>query len=269
MIRTFIYLSIATCMTSPHLQGNEPPEGFIRIFNGRDLSGWSGDSSWKVEDEALTGTTDGTLKANSFIVWQGEALRNFELITLVRVSPGGNSGIQYRSQMRPDLGPYRLSGYQCDVVEKVPAYHGMLYEEQGRRILAPHRTTVVIAPNGQPWITETRETMRLEGDTWQTFRVRAEGNRLRHWIDGVLVVDVIDLDEDGRALEGLLAVQVHVGPPMKIEFKDIYLMRLPDDLPILSPHDAPIPDDALQVRPQAKLPPDWEPVRYKDRALIE
>lgn len=250
-------------------QAEEPPPNFVSLFNGRDLEGWLGDQSWSVEDQALTGRTEGDLKANSFIVWQGEPLRNFDLRLLVRVSEGGNSGIQYRSQMRPDLGPYRLSGYQCDVVERVPKYNGMLYEEKGRRILAPHGTSVVIDPDGQPWITESQPVTRFAADQWHEYRILAEGNRLRHWINGQLITDVIDLDETGRSLEGLLAVQVHVGPPMKIQYKDIFLKRLADDLPLLDQNDAPIPPEVLQVRPQAKLPADWQPLQYKDRALLK
>lgn len=261
-----ILLALGLCALA---NANEPPPDFVSLFNGHDLSGWTGNDNWSVEEQALTGRTDGNLKANSFIVWQGEPLRNFELSLLVRVSEGGNSGIQYRSKMRPDLGPYRLSGYQCDVVERVPRYNGMLYEEKGRRILAPHGNTVIIAPNGQPWITDSKPVTRFEANQWQEYRILAEGNHLRHWINGQLVADIIDLDAEGRALEGLLAVQVHVGPPMKIQYKNIFLKRLADELPILGAADISIPQEALQVRPQAKLPPDWQPVRYKDRALIE
>ena len=66
----------------------------------------------------------------------------------------------------------------------------------------------------------------------------AEGNHYRHWIDGQPTVDVTDLDEKGRKLEGVLAVQVHVGPPMKIQYRDVFLKALPDDLPLITPDQA-------------------------------
>lgn len=247
----------------------EPPDGFTAVFNGKDLSNWNGGEEWTVEDGALTGVADGTLKANRFITWQGEPLKNFELQVMVRVSEKGNSGIQYRGTVRPDLGPYRVSGYQCDIVAKAPQYHGMLYEEKGRRILARHGKTVIIDTGGQPWITNANPVVKFEPDTWQQFRILAEGNRLRHWIDGKLIVDVIDLDEKGRALEGVLAVQVHVGPPMKIQYKDFYLKRLPDDLPIIRTETVTIPPEALQVKPQGRLPKGWKPVTYAERDKLQ
>jgi gluconolactonase len=87
---------------------------------------------------------------------------------------------------------------------------------------------------------------------WHDFRVLVEGNRHRHWIDGHLTVDVIDLDEKGRKLEGILGMQVHVGPKMTIEYKDLYLKKLADDLPLITAAQAPIPADAVKVVPQGK-----------------
>ena len=101
--------------------------GFKSIFNGKDLKGWEGDPAyWTVEDGALTGTTDGKLKANSFIVWRGGTVKNFELRVKVKITQGGNSGLQYRSVPFPNAGPYVLTGYQCDIVTTNDEYDGML-----------------------------------------------------------------------------------------------------------------------------------------------
>src|SRR5438093_456988 len=82
-----------------------PPEGFISMFNGKDLTGWDGGPAyWSVKDGILTGAADGTLKYNRFIVWRGGKVKNFEWRAKVRVSAGGNSGLQYRSVERPALG---------------------------------------------------------------------------------------------------------------------------------------------------------------------
>ncbi len=83
----------------------------------------------------------------------------------------------------------------------------------------------------------------------------AEGNHYRHWIDGQLTVDVIDLDEKGRKLEGVLAVQVHVGPPMTIQYKDFLLKVLPDDLPLIKPEQTIIRPAARKVAPQGQDKP--------------
>lgn len=234
-------------------QEPQPPDGFEAIFNGRDLTGWDGSASyWKVEDGCLTGTADGSLKYNRFIVWRGGKPKNFELRVKVKVTPGGNSGLQYRSIERPDLGESVVTGYQCDVVANRLDYNGMLYEERGRRILAHTGEKVIIDIEGQPWVVGTFPVKEFPAGQWHDFRVLVRGNHHQHWIDEHQTVDVIDLDEKGRKLEGVLGVQVHVGPPMKIQYKDFFLKRLPDDLPLLSADQAKIPPTATKVVPQGK-----------------
>jgi hypothetical protein len=228
-------------------------DGFTSMFNGKDLTGWEGSPSyWKVENGILTGTTDGTLKYNRFIVWRGGKVKNFEWRARVRVSPGGNSGLQYRSVERPDLGESVVVGYQCDVVSNRADYNGMLYEERGRRILAHTGEKVIIDTEGQPWVVDKLPVKEFKAGEWHDFRVLVEANRHRHWIDGHLTVDVIDLDEKGRKLEGILGMQVHVGPKMTIEYRDLYLKKLGDDLPLIGAAKAPIPPSAVKVVPQGK-----------------
>jgi hypothetical protein len=234
----------------------EPPPGFTAVFNGRDLGGWEGSPEyWKVEDGCLTGVADGTLKYNRFITWKKGTLKNFELRVKVKVTPGGNSGIQYRGTQRPDLGESVVTGYQCDVVANRPEYNGMLYEERGRRILAYTGEKVVIDPSGQPWVVGDMPVKEFKAGEWHDFRVLVEGNRHRHWIDGHPTAEAIDLDTKGRKLEGVLAVQVHVGPPMKIQYRDFFLKNLPDDLPLITAEQAPIPAGAAKVVPQGKPRP--------------
>jgi hypothetical protein len=241
-------------------------DGFVRLFNGKNLSGWAGDPEyWSVKEGAITGTTDGSLKMNRFLTWKGSTIRNFDLQVQVRVSPGGNSGIQYRGTSRPDLGLDVVTGYQCDVVANTPEYNGMLYEEKGRRILSHTGEKVIVDPDGQPWVVGRFPVKVFEPGQWHDYRVLVRGNHHQHWIDGHPTADLIDLDEKGRALEGVLAVQVHVGPAMTIEYKDFKIKHLPDDLPLLSAEDHPIPADAYGVRPQGKLPADWKAPIYGDR----
>jgi len=227
------------------------PDGFQAVFNGRDLTGWEGSPAfWSVENGCLTGKADGTLKFNRFLTWRGGTVKNFDLRVKVKVSPTGNSGLQYRGTERPDLGESVVTGYQCDVVANRPDYNGMLYEERGRRILAHTGERVVIDPEGQPWVVGRFPLKAFPPDEWHDYRVLAEGNHQRHWIDGHPTVDVIDLDEKGRKLDGVLAVQVHVGPPMTIQYKDFFMKPLPDDLPQVAPAQAPVPPDARKVAAQ-------------------
>jgi hypothetical protein len=180
----------------------------------------------------------------------------------VRISAGGNSGIQYRGTSRPDLGLDVVSGYQCDVVAKIPKYNGMLYEEKGRRILSHTGEKVIVDKDGQPWIVGNFPVKEFTPGEWHDYRVLVEANHHRHWINGHPTADLIDLDEEGRAMEGVLAMQVHVGPAMTIEYKDMKIKHLPDDLPALTGDKYPIPKGSKGVRPQGRLPSDWEPPIY-------
>lgn len=238
-------------------------DGFVQLFNGKNLNGWEGDSKhWSVKDGAITGVTDGSLQMNRFLTWKGSTIRNFDLHVKVKVSPGGNSGIQYRGTSRPDIGLDVVTGYQCDVVANTAKYNGMLYEERGRRILSHTGEKVIVDPNGQPWVVGQLPFKEFEPGQWHDYRVLVRGNHHQHWIDGHPTADLIDLDEKGRALEGVLAVQVHVGPAMEIQYKDFKIKHLPDAMPLQTAADHPIPADAYGVRPQGKLPKDWTPPVY-------
>ncbi len=252
-----------TPMASAINVGHVNDEGFMKVFDGKNLRQWSGDTNyWSVKDGAITGTTDGGLKMNRFLTWKGSTIRNFDLRVKVKVTDGGNSGIQYRGTSRPDLGLDVVTGYQCDVVANNPLYNGMLYEEKERRILARTGNQVIIDSKGQGWIIDTWQAPNVTPNEWHEYRVLVEGNHHRHWIDGAKTVDVIDLDEVGRKLEGVLAVQVHVGPAMTIQYKDFEIKHLPDELPLQVVADHPIPDNAIGVRPQGKLPKGWTPPIY-------
>ncbi|MGV3486124.1 MAG: 3-keto-disaccharide hydrolase [Planctomycetaceae bacterium] len=230
-----------------------PPQGFDSLIDPSSMKGWRGSvQDWKVVNGELVGTADGSLKSNRFIVAEIEPVQNFEMQVDVWISAGGNSGLQYRSVEQPDLGPFVVTGYQCDVVSNRPEYNGMLYEERGRRILALTGQRVVVDEAGQPWITAQHPVPTFAPEQWHRYRVRVEGNHHRHWIDDTLTVDVIDLDSTHRRQSGVLGVQVHVGPPMTVRYRNFFLKRLPEDLPIIAAADpaASIPDDAEPVEPQ-------------------
>jgi hypothetical protein len=248
-----VVILLCGAMRSAYSAEPAPPEGFRAIFNGRDLTGWEGSPEyWSVKDGCLTGVTDGTLRYNRFIIWRGGTLKNFELRLQVKVTAGGNSGINYRSTHRPDLGEWVVTGYQCDVVANRADYNGMLYEERGRRILAHTGEKVVIDQEGQPWVVAKLPVKEFPPGQWHDFRVLVRGNHHQHWIDGHQTIDVIDLDEKGRALEGSLAVQVHVGPAMEIQYRNIILKDLAEDLPLVTAEQAPVPATAVKVVPQGQ-----------------
>ena len=241
-------------------------DGFSNLIApGNRLRNWVGNSKyWSKKDGVLIGKTDGSLKMNRFITWKAATVRNFDLRMQVRVSASGNSGIQYRGRSRPELGLDVVTGYQCDIVANRAEYNGMLYEEKGRRILSHCGEKVIVGPAGQPWIVGNFPVREFAPEEWHNYRVLVEANRHRHWINDHPTIDLIDLDEEGRVLEGVLAMQVHKGPPMTVEFKNIQIKHLPDDLPLHSLEQNPIPSGSKGVRPQGRLPDDWKAPKYSE-----
>ncbi|MDF1824623.1 MAG: sulfatase-like hydrolase/transferase [Verrucomicrobiales bacterium] len=263
-----------TASTVPHPEASAAvtvkpgPDGFVNLLpaNNRLWGQWTGNPDyWSLKGGILTGVTDGSLKMNRFITWKGSTIQNFDLRVKVKVTKGGNSGLQYRGRSAPEIDLDVVTGYQCDVVANNPDYNGMLYEEKGRRILSHTGEKVIVDEDGQPWVIGKMPVKEFPADEWHDYRVLVEGNHHQHWIDGHKTADLIDLDEAGRSLEGVLAVQVHVGPAMTIQYKDFKIKHLPDDLPLETAEDHPIPADAYGVRPQGKLPKDWKPPVYGER----
>ncbi|MFL2938045.1 MAG: sulfatase-like hydrolase/transferase [Opitutales bacterium] len=241
-------------------------DGFSDLIPaGNRIRSWSGDPAiWSQKDGVLTARTDGKQTMNQFLTWKVATVRNFDLRVKIKVSEGANSGIQYRSVHRPEFGIDVVSGYQCDVVADKPQFNGMLYEEKGRKILCQAGEKVRIDPKGNRWLVEELEPKDFPSGEWHEYRILVEGNRHRHWVNGHPTADLIDFHEEGRALDGVLALQAHKGPPMTLEFKDMRIRHLPDDLPLLTLVDSPIPPQAFQARPSGKLPKNWKPQRYGD-----
>ncbi len=215
------------------------------LFNGKDLTGWEGAPElWSVQDGAITGTTKAatpgdkksTLKHNTFLVWRAGTVGDFELTLKYRVV-AGNSGIQYRSKELPkgEHGPI-ISGYQADF-EAGKTYSGILYEEKGRGILAKRgEKTVVkqIEDGGKKPVIEVVGTVgnsediqaSIKAEDWNEYKIVAKGNHLQHFINGKQTIDVVDEDKANGSAAGLLALQIHAGPPMVVQFKDIVLKEL-------------------------------------------
>jgi len=222
-------------------------DGFVSLFDGSSLNGWEGDSTyWRVEGGNIVGElTEGTpLKTNTFLIWTGGEPDDFELKGEFKITESGNSGIQYRSE-RLDTIPYALRGYQADIDGK-NSYTGQNYEERKRTTLAYRGQITTIRPQDTPgnlrdniesnaWkgLEVTGELgdrdslkTKINAEDWNSFRLVIKGNRLQHYINETLMSDVTDEDEVNRAMSGSLGIQVHVGPPMKVELKNLYLKEL-------------------------------------------
>jgi hypothetical protein len=203
------------------------------IFNGKDLTDWDGNPQfWSVQDGAITGVTtkENPTKGNTFIIWRGGVLKDFELRMMFRLE-NHNSGVQYRSKDREkDRGKWVVGGYQADM-DGANTYTGGLYEEGGRGILAKPGQKVTVGADGKPKVTETLTDPQkikeaIKNQDWNELVILARGNHLVHKLNGLVTVDLTDDDEKGRAMEGILALQLHAGPPMKVQFKDLTLKVL-------------------------------------------
>lgn len=234
-------LWFAACLTAASLNAQTVEAGFTSLFNGTDLSGWSGRANhWSVEGGAITGVTtaNNPARGNNFLIAQSGATNlvvgDFELRFSYRfLTPQANSGVQYRSR---DLGNHVVQGYQADM-EAGPNYTGILYEEGGRGILALRGQKVRVAGNpGQPdkskievtgTLTDSKTIQAaIKSGDWNDYVIIAKGNRLQHFVNGLQTVEVVDDQADKAARSGVLALQIHAGPPMKLQFKNLRLQRL-------------------------------------------
>jgi hypothetical protein len=203
-------------------------EGGKSLFNGQTLDGWSGNEKfWSVKDGAITGqtTADNPTKGNTFLIYKDE-VKDFELKLKFKIV-GGNSGIQYRSI---DRGNHVVNGYQADI-DSGETYIGILYEEGGRGVLAQRGDKVLIGADGKKEVVgktgDSKEiAAAVKKEDWNEYEVIAKGNHLIQKINGHVTVDVTD-NESGKAKEaGILALQLHAGPPMTVQFKDIQFKEL-------------------------------------------
>ncbi len=223
--------------------------GSVSIFDGETLKGWEGDTGyWRVENGILTGeiTADKPLEKNSFLIWTDGQPADFEFKASFRISESGNSGVNYRSERVEDV-PFALKGYQADIDGK-NNYTGQNYEERKRTTLAYRGeiATVRTQPNAsdpaslkenvQKNAWQSREVTgslgtadelkdKIHSGDWNEIRIVAKGNLLQHYVNGTLMSEVKDDDEANRSDKGLLGLQIHTGPPMKVEYKDISIRQ--------------------------------------------
>jgi hypothetical protein len=208
------------------LEGDEP--GFRSIFDGKSLEGWEGDPKyWRAADGMMTGeiTPETIIKSNTFVIWRGGAPEDFELKVDYQITSGGNSGINYRSVVVPDAvtpsNRFAMRGYQCDI-DGQNRYTGNNYEEKGRLFLAVRGQMTHVTGTRLPGVVsqlgENRELAQSIREGWNSIHIAARGNVLTHTINGRLMAVVVD-DDPKRERKGLIGVQVHVGGPMRVDYR--------------------------------------------------
>lgn len=210
---------------------DEADGGWVCLFDGKTLDGWEGKPQfWSVRDGAITGqtTADNPTQGNTFVIWRGGTPGDFELRLKFRIV-GGNSGIQYRSV---EHDGFVVGGYQADF-EAGDRYIGILYEERGRGILALRGQKVTIGADGKKEVDSSGPTCddqemlaSIQKEGWNEYVIVARGNHLVQKINGFTTVDVTDNQPDKRRADGVIALQLHAGPPMLVQFKDIQLKHL-------------------------------------------
>ena len=228
-----VVLVVAICVP-PALAADKPAvePGFVSLFNGKDLSGWDGDPRfWSVDDGFIRGRTtpDNPTKGNTFCIWRDGKPTNFILKAKFRLH-NHNSGIQYRSK---EVGKWVIAGYQADILDKQGTM-GFLYEERGRGWLVSVGDIMVIDKNGKKKvvgkIADQKELIKAgyyKEKDWNEYTVVCRGNHIIQYLNGFQTMELIDDDPKGRMMDGLIAFQLHAGPPMTIDFKDIRIKHLP------------------------------------------
>ena len=203
------------------------------LFDGETLNGWNGDPKfWKVADGAIVGQTtkETPTKGNTFIIWKGGVLKDFDLTLDFKIE-GGNSGIQYRSFIKSGKHDgWRIGGYQADF-EAGDRYSGICYGEAFRGILSDRgfHTTLVLNDKGKlqkkaEKFGDSKEIGKaVKKREWNTYRITAKGFHFTHYINDVKTTELTDNDEKARRADGLLALQLHAGNPMKVSFRNITL----------------------------------------------
>ncbi|MEX2581265.1 MAG: DUF1080 domain-containing protein [Verrucomicrobiales bacterium] len=208
-----------------------------RLFDGESLDGWKAPemSYWSVEDGAITATSsaENPAAANQFLVWQGGEVDDFVLTLRFRVEggPKANSGVQIRSRVEDDG---HAVGYQIDISQPEAPWLGAIYDEHGRKMLAERGEKTVVKRDG----TFEKKSLAESGEAaiasytageWNDYEITARGNRISVKLNGHRTAEVVDRQEAERELSGVLALQLHSGPPMKVQFKDIVLKPLKEN----------------------------------------
>lgn len=192
------------------------------MFNGKDLTGWEGQPGWwRVENGAITSesTAEKPCPAAHYLMWRGGKPANFDLRLEFRLV-GGNSGIQFRSRELPN---FDTSGYQADI-EDGEQWTGCLFEHT-RGGVAMRGEKVEIAKDGAKQVTaigDPKELLaKVRRHDWNSYRILARGSDITLEINGVVMTQLKDLQEGLAAKDGVVALQMHPGPPMKIQFRNL------------------------------------------------
>ncbi len=207
-ITCFVALALSTSSIAVEAQRSGSPKP-VAIFDGKTFDGWEGDLKiFRIQDGAIVG---GSLKEkvarNEFLCTK-RTYGDFELRLKVKlVGDGANAGIQFRTKRIPNH--HEVSGYQADMGQ---GWWGALYDES-------RRNKVLLGPD------QAKMKDIVKAGDWNDYVIRAEGRHIQLWVNGVRTVDYTEEDPQIEAT-GVIAVQIHGGPPSEAWYKDITIVDL-------------------------------------------
>jgi hypothetical protein len=232
-----VFSSVAFAEEGPSPKAPDEPKDMQQLFNGKDLTGWEGDTRlWSVQEGGIIRgqtTKENVTKGNTFLVWKGGEVTDFELRLSFKIA-GGNSGVQYRSNLLPakagEVNQWVVSGYQAEI-EDTPGKVGFLYHEKGRKYLCNVGEKSVMNEQGKPEVVgqlgkKEEIAKKYNKSDWNDYVIIAQGNHIRHYLNGYQTIDLVDNDPKGRLDKGIIALQIHAGPPMTVEFKNVRLKQM-------------------------------------------
>lgn len=227
--RVSLILTIMCSIATPLAAADSVEDGFKSIFNGRDLTDWDGEPAfWSVEDGAITGQTTPDKSVGprcTYLIWRGGKPADFELRLDFKLTTG-NSGVQFRSRELPN---FDMLGYQADMCTE-GFWYGMLFETTDRAKIALRGEQVAIDADGRKSVTPLGDPAELlshvkQGD-WNEYQIIAQGNQITLLINGAVMSRTTDHQAGRAAADGLIGFQIHPGPPLKVQFKNIRIKQL-------------------------------------------
>jgi hypothetical protein len=248
MIRHLLFLVVlSVSVGSVGVVGADTPltapaesAGMKSLFNGKDLTGWDGDPRlWSVKEGVIRGetTVENPANGNTFLIWKGGKVADFELRLSVRSAASNNSGIQYRSRHITEGKPsndWVVGGYQHEIrnEDKLPNVSGFIYDEKGKR------GRICLVGEQATWEADGKKLVRsdlvdqaafqklFKLDDWNDIVIIAKGNHIQHFLNNRLILDFTDNHPELALREGILALQLHAGKPMWVEFKNLRLREI-------------------------------------------